>query len=388
MTKQAAWMVGGILLAISCYFNTPNLSQNWLTGLIKVAHHEKAKIQVALLLDTSNSMDGLIEQAKSQLWKMVNELAATRKNGETPSIEIALYEYGNSRLSARTGYIRQVTPFTTDMDALSQKLFQLTTSGGEEYCGWVMSSSIDELRWSSDADIFKVIFIAGNEPFNQGTVNYKNVCRTAHDRGITINTIFCGDYAEGVRSYWKDGAECSHGQYMTINKDDQVTHIPTPYDDKIYDLNIRLNSTYIYYGKEGKSKATNQQMQDDNAESYGAANVRERAFFKSQSAYNNAGWDLVDASKKDKRVVAELEEEALPEELKPLSEKERIEYVDNKAKERAAIQQEIQELRKKSEAHIAKVRKEQAGAASETLDNVMIETVRSQAKAKGYQVRE
>ncbi|MES2507664.1 MAG: hypothetical protein V4599_13240, partial [Verrucomicrobiota bacterium] len=26
-------------------------------------------VQIAILLDTSNSMDGLIEQAKSQLWK-------------------------------------------------------------------------------------------------------------------------------------------------------------------------------------------------------------------------------------------------------------------------------------------------------------------------------
>ncbi|RPI65426.1 MAG: hypothetical protein EHM44_00590, partial [Ignavibacteriales bacterium] len=34
-------------------------------------------IQLALLLDTSNSMDGLIDQAKSQLWKIVNELATS-----------------------------------------------------------------------------------------------------------------------------------------------------------------------------------------------------------------------------------------------------------------------------------------------------------------------
>ena len=33
---------------------------------------------LALLLDTSNSMDGLIDQAKSQLWKIVNELAAAK----------------------------------------------------------------------------------------------------------------------------------------------------------------------------------------------------------------------------------------------------------------------------------------------------------------------
>ncbi|MBK9013028.1 MAG: hypothetical protein IPM82_02505 [Saprospiraceae bacterium] len=47
-------------------------------------------IQVALLLDTSGSMDGLIEQAKSQLWKILNELNRMRKNGEVPDLEVAL----------------------------------------------------------------------------------------------------------------------------------------------------------------------------------------------------------------------------------------------------------------------------------------------------------
>src|SRR5438045_3476712 len=36
---------------------------------------EKPKIQMAVLLDTSNSMDGLIGQARTQLWKIVNEFA-------------------------------------------------------------------------------------------------------------------------------------------------------------------------------------------------------------------------------------------------------------------------------------------------------------------------
>ena len=41
-------------------------------------------IQLAILLDTSNSMDGLINQAKSELWKIVNELALAKKNGKSP----------------------------------------------------------------------------------------------------------------------------------------------------------------------------------------------------------------------------------------------------------------------------------------------------------------
>ncbi|MEZ5022383.1 MAG: hypothetical protein R2728_03810 [Chitinophagales bacterium] len=38
-----------------------------------------SKIQIALLLDTSNSMDGLIEQAKGKLWSIVNEFGRYEK---------------------------------------------------------------------------------------------------------------------------------------------------------------------------------------------------------------------------------------------------------------------------------------------------------------------
>ena len=61
----------------------------------------QAKVQVALLLDTSGSMDGLIDQAKSQLWKVVNELATSKYEGQRPVLEIALYEYGNDNLKIK-----------------------------------------------------------------------------------------------------------------------------------------------------------------------------------------------------------------------------------------------------------------------------------------------
>src|SRR4051812_19234202 len=72
---------------------------------------DSKKIKIALLLDTSNSMDGLIEQAKSQLWTMVNEHSkASCPDDSKPALEIALYEYGNDRLTPAEGYIRMVTP--------------------------------------------------------------------------------------------------------------------------------------------------------------------------------------------------------------------------------------------------------------------------------------
>ena len=90
---------------------------------------DRSAVDVAILLDTSNSMDGLIGQAKSQLWKIVQQFALAKKAGKTPLLRIALFEYGNSGLPASEGYIRQVVPLTDDLDAVSEGLFSLQTNG-------------------------------------------------------------------------------------------------------------------------------------------------------------------------------------------------------------------------------------------------------------------
>jgi hypothetical protein len=152
------------------------------------------KIQVAILLDTSNSMDGLIEQAKSRLWNIVNTLTTLKFEGKTPEIEIALYEYGNDGLNKNTNYIRQVAPLTTDLDLISEKLFSLRTNGGSEYCGAVIQDASQKLTWNDGLQNMKLLYIAGNEPFNQGNINYKEAIADALKKGIYVNTIHCGSY--------------------------------------------------------------------------------------------------------------------------------------------------------------------------------------------------
>ena len=83
------------------------------------------KIQVAILLDVSNSMDGLIEQAKGQLWNMVNTIGRAKcgDNNNPPRIEIALYEYGRSSNDPQLGYVKKLNGFISDLDSISQNLF-------------------------------------------------------------------------------------------------------------------------------------------------------------------------------------------------------------------------------------------------------------------------
>ncbi len=343
---------------------------------------KKGKIQIALLLDTSNSMDGLIDQAKSQLWKMVNKLAEAKKNDEYTSLEIALFEYGNDNLAMGEGYVRLVSALTTDADGLSEQLNKLATRGGSEYCGWVVSDAVDNLKWSTDDDDFRLIVVAGNEPYDQGPKDYKESCQKAAKKGIIINTVHCGDWQQGVREHWKDGAECAKGKYLNIDQDKKIIHIRTPYDDKMFELNIRLNKTYIGYGSKGNDMKMRQEKQDAEASKYGSANASSRAAYKAKVQYDNREWDLVDAAKNDQSVVLKAKKEELPDEMQQMSSEERVKYVEKMATERAALQKEIQDLEKKIKEFTAAERLKQGEDL--TLDKVMNEAVVEQAKSKAF----
>ncbi len=351
------------------------------------AEHEppvksKKYIKVALLLDTSNSMDGLINQAKAYLWDIVNELSYARCENKAPDLLIALYEYGNDGLPATEGHIRQVTGFTDDLDELSEKLFSLTTNGGSEFCGQVIHTSLKQLEWGKDADDLKLIFIAGNEPFTQGKINYKDVAENAKEKSIVVNTIHCGGYTAGVRGMWADGAKRTGGEYMAIDQNEEIIAIKTPYDDVILKLNIKLNKTYVPYGSQGRRKVAMQAEQDANASHINREVAVKRSVSKSSGMYKNSQWDLVDAAKDKSFDYEELEEAELPKELKGKSASQLKTYVAEKSKARQGIQKEIQELNKKRNAYIAKENKKTN--ASNNLNDAMIKAIKTQAKTKNY----
>jgi hypothetical protein len=351
---------------------------------VKLTEKERKNnaMQIALLLDTSGSMSGLIEQAKSQLWNILNELAKTTKGEDLPTLEIALYEYGNPSRSTGNYQIHQLSPFTTDMDLVSEKLFSLTTNGGEEYCGAVIKASIDELDWTNK-DGLKMIYIAGNEPFSQGPVGYRKICATAQSRGILVNTIYCNDGAKYDVNDWKSGAEAGGGEFFTINHNETTAYVETPYDDEINRLNQELNKTYHSFNSYGEGKVQNLHLQDSNASSYSKENAAKRTKFKASKQYKTEDWDLVENYKKDKKI---LEKAVIKDErLSKLSKEELEKEIELMSEKREVVKSKINDLDKKRTIY----KKEKIKAKSkDNLGNSIIKTVRKQAKKKGYQMED
>src|SRR6266576_1581274 len=341
-------------------------------------------VQIAILLDTSNSMDGLIEQAKSQLWKISNEFIKARQEGVAPEVQVALYEYGKSTLQRESGWIRQILPLTTDLDKVSEELFALRTNGGEEYCGWVIQRAVEDLEWSPAADAYKVIFIAGNEPFTQGPVNYAKSCKAAITKGIIVNTIHCGSEAVGVNTKWKDGADLADGKYLVIDQNRAVVSIEAPQDKEIARLGVEINQTYLAFGRGGGEGAKRQARQDANVATLAPASgaVVQRSLAKASPNYVNSSWDLVDAAKQKEFEVTKLKAEEPPAEMQKMSAEERKGYIEKNSQERAQLQTKINQLNAEREKFVAQRMKEVAGA--NTLDAVVISAVREQGEKRNF----
>ncbi len=346
-------------------------------------HAARPQIQVALLLDTSGSMDGLIDQAKSQLWTFVNHFAPLKRSGQSPELNVALYEYGKSSIPASEGYLRQIVPFTTDLDRVSEQLFALRTNGGDEYCGAVIRNAVQNLAWSPSTQDLKVVFIAGNEPFTQGAVDFRQSCAQARAKDITVNTIFCGSYQEGTDTHWAEGARLGGGSYMAIDQNQAVVHIPAPQDAEIARLGAELNRTYIPIGEKGKEAKVNQEVQDANAASLGMGSSNQRAVAKASTFYRAESWDLVDAEKAGTRKLESVDTKDLPKEMQAMKPAEARAYVDAKAKERRQLQSRIQKLSAERETFVAAKRLELAGS-TKTLDAAMVQALAALAKAKGF----
>lgn len=341
-------------------------------------------IQVALLLDTSSSMDGLIDQARGQLWRVVNAIDSVTWHGERPRLQVALYEYGNDGLSVEDGYIRQVSPFTVELDRVSEALFALHTNGGSEHAGQVIARSLDELQWADGEGTLKVIYIAGNEELAQGPVPWQTAVAAARAKGVVVNTIDCatGGFADAG---WAEAAALAGGRFMQIDHNAVAEYIEAPQDAEIARLGASLNETYVGYGAEGRRGMDNQMAQDENSTLYLGSAVQ-RAVTKSSAHYSNPTWDLVDAMDGKVVTLAEVDQETLPEEARGLDEAALAAWIDGKRRSRTEIQAKLGKLATAREAFLAQERARRQGDGPERLDTAMTSSILEQAKAAGFTI--
>lgn len=340
------------------------------------------RVDLVLAIDTSSSMDGLIDAARQKMWDVVNLLSKAQPR---PELRVGLLSYGNTGYSAQAGWVRTEADLTSDLDTVYGKLFGLTTNGGDEYVARAVKVATDSMSWSKDQDALRIVFVAGNESATQDPlVPLPDAIAAARQRGIYVNTIFCGSEHAGDAVGWAQAAALGKGQFAAINQH-RVVAIATPQDEELRRLSEELNKTYVAYGARGRSALANQAAQDKNAERASAPAAASRAAGKASGLYRADDWDLVDATAHGDKKPKTMPAAELPPEMREMEPEARTRYVEEKAKQRADIQAHIRKVNAERERYLAAERKKSATKAGGAgMDDAMLGGIQKEAEASGF----
>jgi len=348
------------------------------------AHADQDRIvEMCICLDTSGSMDGLINSARQKLWSIVNDLALAEP---TPRLRVALLSYGNDGHAPENGWVKVETEFTEDLDKVSEMLFALTTNGGTELVGRVMQTAIEELDWHQSSDTLRMIFVAGNESADQDSeAPYQEIAKAAINLGIMVNPIYCkyGSDDANVKPGWEQIARLADGQFAMIDQNHGNVIVVSAYDRRLVELSSALNETYIPFGDAGRVGWANQTVQDNNAITMNNEAAASRAVTKASKMYN-CSWDLCDALRLDQVDLATIEEEQLPEYMQEMTPEERKAYIEEMRIEREKIQKQIADINARRQAIVLAEQKRQATSGMDGFDLAVRSAIREQARAKGF----
>jgi len=347
----------------------------------------EALVQVALLLDTSGSMKGLVDQARCQLWNVVSDLATAQRDGKPIRLQIAVYQFGTEDVSKKQGCLRQIIPFTETLDDVSAGLFRLTVAGGDEYCGEAVGAALDDLDWSSEPSVYKAIFIAGNESFYQGERTFGSLLPELNAQSILVNTIYCGSKYKNDEE-WRLASQAAEGRFTKIDHNHKLPDISTPYDQKMRELNSEMNETFVWYGSRAKKAAENQARQDRNADRMSDHAFASRMSAKIGHLYHHIEHDLIDGTLHGKIRLETMPEELMPESLRSMTPKERQEYLSAMISLRQSVRRRMAEVIAKRHRFLTAKMSEKLSPSEDSvtdLGEALISAVTEQARQRGYE---
>jgi hypothetical protein len=308
------------------------------------APKEPPLVEVVFALDTTGSMQGLIDGAKRRIWSLVNFIASGQPQ---PKVRIGLVAYRD----LGDDYVTRFYDLSDDMDEVFEHLSSFRADGGgdtPEHVAKALHDAVDRTHWTqrqNGREVVQLVYLVGDAPphtdYDDG-YNYRAIAKKAAAKGVHINAILCGDDQDAAHAF-RAVAKLGGGQYSTIEQNGGVADVRTPYDRKLADLNAKLASTVVGYGH-GRGAAAAKRARSAAAAPMEVAADRASYAAKSGKAIFGdddlvAGIDSLGAGG-----LAGAKAEELPAEMAAMKPEEREHYVAGKRAEREKVMEEIKKV--------------------------------------------
>jgi hypothetical protein len=344
------------------------------SGREKSCYAQPAKVppvDIVFCIDLSGSTNGIIEHIRNHLWHFIHEMELLEPKAD---YRFGFVGYSRPSFGKDNAYVKVIRDLSYDNEALSNELFALkpVVEQGSQFVGAALMNCIKNLRWSKEDNAVKIILLAGNGFVNADGKTYKQAAELAATRGIVIHSLYWQSYTlPRELPGWREIAGMAGGKFFSVNVGYNHTGIDTGFDtQKLIQLNDELNSTYLYYGKDGKSRYQMMTAQDENILEVSPRGFRYRMAYKTSSRYQkkNSSWDLVDLFSKTDLRKSDFELSFLPDSLQKMNDAIFYDFVALKnesrnqvivkmhrllyareQQERDAVRQRIEELKRRNE---------------------------------------
>jgi hypothetical protein len=336
---------------------------------------ERRQVEVVFCIDTTGSMGGLLQTAKSKIWSICSQIA---RGSPTPELKVGLVAYRD----LGDEYVTKVVPMSRDLDAVSAELEKLRAGGGgdiPESVNEALFDAVNRFPWSKDPRTMKIIFLVGDAPPHmdyKDDVKYHVTCKEAVKLGILINAIQCGSDPQ-CRKYWKDIASKGGGEYVAIPQGGGLFEFATPFDADLIRLGHALYDTALPYGPDSTKRAAERALSA--ARRLKGPKGADRAVFAARARQLVPG-DLLDALREGTVRLADIDEREVPDEVrKRKSDQERQAFLDEREAQRRKLREEVLSLEEKRAAAQREALARE-GKALSSFDGEVLEILRKQAR--------
>ncbi|MFD2917760.1 vWA domain-containing protein [Psychroserpens luteus] len=371
-----------VLFLLNCKNSTHKNSNKDLANAIETSvtkQRNKKPIkntEIVFCLDATGSMSGLIGTAKEKIWDIVTELA---QSNDVDTLKMGMVFYRDRGDSFVT---RQIA-ITTDLDEVYADLLEMSADGGgdtPESVNQALHESITDMKWSTDRNTYKTIFVVGDCPPHmdyQDDVKYTESCKLAAQKGIIINTIKLGNSCQEAIPHFREMSQCTNGEFLMLDQDAKDYVIATPFDAEINELSKEIDDTRMYYGTLNEreynydKKEKSMKVYDDGS---ATANSK-RAEYKNSKVGKKGSYgtnEIINDYNDGKLNLNTIEEDKLPKELRVLNISQQEEMIQELSNRRDHNQSQLKELFKKKRAYIKSKESEQADSTSFSKEVVKI----------------